>query len=312
MIPAEQIAGVLNPRPRGKRYMALLRFFCDESYDSDPNKGHRNVRSKAKTVYVPKTYVVAGFLANEFVWGKIEKPWLEKNKEYGVSRFHAAYVNARDGEFAGWSKPHRDSYVLPLLGMLQEQGRYLHAISVGMYPRDYEKIINPHGRRLFGTPYIACFKTCVVLIAHEMELMGLPREDKFAVVFDRNEFESDAVKIFYALKDNPAFPLRHRLATCAPGGWEEFVPLQCADMIAYDTHRLLEDKKVGMERTRKSLESLYSKNSFMGFYFEQDLLRSFKEPLENAKGVDNGFIVTPRPLCNLEQYETFRKAFELP
>jgi len=237
--------------------MALLKFFCDESYDSDPNKGTKSGITTSKVpLHVPRTYVVGGFLANDIIWGNIEKPWAEQNRKFGVSRFHGANVNARDGEFAGWERRYRDSYVLPLLGILQEQGRYLHAVSIGMYPRDYEKVINRHGRRLFGNPYIACFKTCVVMIAHEMELIGMPREDKFAVRFDRNDFESDAVKIFYTLKDDPAFPLRHRLATCAPGGWEEFLPLQCADMIAYDTYRLLEDKNIGMEKTRKSLESL--------------------------------------------------------
>lgn len=293
--------------------MALLKFFCDESYDSDPNKGTAPPPKKSKSaeVHVPKVFVVGGFLANAAVWTAIEKPWVEQNRKFGVSRFHAADVNARDGEFAGWSKTHRDSYVLPLLGIIRDQGRYLHAVSVGMYPRDYKKIINGHGRKLFGPPHIACFKSCIVLIAHEMELMGLPREDQIEVVFERNDFESDCVKIFCALKDNPAFKLRHRLATCAPGSWEDFLPLQCADMIAYDTYRLLEDKNVGMGRTRKSLESLYPKNGFMGFYFEQDLLRSMKEPLEKARGLDNGFIVTPKPLGQLEQYDTFRKALEL-
>jgi len=302
----------MNPGPRGKRYMALLKFFCDESYDSDPNKGVRNpVKTSKAPLHVPRTFVVGGFLANDKIWGNIERPWAEQNRKFGVSRFHAANVNARNGEFAGWERQYRDSYVLPLLGILQEQGRYLHAVSIGMYPRDYEKVINPHGRRMFGNPYIACIKTCLVTIAHEMELMGMPREDRFSVILDRNDFESDAVKIFYAIKDDPKFLLRHRLATCAPGGWEEFIPLQCADMIAYDTYRLLDNKNIGMEKGRKSLESLYEKNGFMGFYFEQDLLRGIKEPLEKSQGADNGFIVTPKPLGRLEQYETFRKALGL-
>lgn len=291
--------------------MALLKFFCDESYDSDPNKGKVGVARKSNKTHVPRVYVVGGFLANEVVWNRIEGPWRAKNKEVGVSRFHAAYVNARDGEFAGWSKPQRDSYVISLLKMIQGQERYLHAISIGMYPRDYEKTINPYGRKKFGNPYIACFKTAVVTIAHEMELAGFPREDRFSVVLDRNIFEDEAVKIFYALKDNPAFALRHRLALCAPGSWEEATPLECADMIAYDTYRLLEDKNGGIDRARKSLESLYSKNGFMGIYFEESLFRSFKKPLEESQGVDNGFIVTPRPICSMEQYETFKKAFDL-
>lgn len=75
MIPIEEIAAVLNPGSRGKRYMALLKFFCDESYDSDPNKGIKNAARKVNgTSHVPRTYVVAGFLANDIVWGRIEKP----------------------------------------------------------------------------------------------------------------------------------------------------------------------------------------------------------------------------------------------
>jgi hypothetical protein len=48
--------------------MALLKFFCDESYDSDPNKGIKNAARKVNgTSHVPRTYVVAGFLASDIV-----------------------------------------------------------------------------------------------------------------------------------------------------------------------------------------------------------------------------------------------------
>src|SRR6266478_2019621 len=65
-ISIEDVAGRLNPARPGKRFMAMLWFYCDESYESKPQ--------------MSRTYVVAGFVAEEDTWKKIEKRWRHVNK----------------------------------------------------------------------------------------------------------------------------------------------------------------------------------------------------------------------------------------
>jgi hypothetical protein len=120
---------------------------------------------------------------------------------------------------------------------------------------------------------------------------GFPPEDKFAVILDRNDFEDEAVDAFYKMKDGPEWQYHHRLATCAPGSCEDFVPLECADLIAYETFRLIHNGAKD-DKVRKALRSMFSDNGFLGYSFEPDALMLLKEPLEAATCVENGFVVS--------------------
>jgi hypothetical protein len=70
----------------------IFRFFCDESYDSNLNKGQE-----------PKTYNVAGFFGDQKSWERLERRWDSKNTRVKVPRYHAAHLNAGTYEYEGWS-----------------------------------------------------------------------------------------------------------------------------------------------------------------------------------------------------------------
>jgi hypothetical protein len=249
--------------------VAVFRFFCDESYDSDPKTGTGMpfyTPGIAKPSYVPRIFVVAGFFCNELQWNDVEARWRTENIRAGVKRYHGAHVNARTGEFDGWSKEQQIEYSKNLTAILLDQGRCLHAISCAMWSSDYYRIIDEEGRRKLGIPYIACFKSCIALIAQEMEIRGFPSEDKFAVILDPNEWEDQAIEVFYKMKDTAEWPYRHRLATCAPGSTEGFVPLESADLIAYETFRLIYYGATG-DKIRKVLRSMFSTMDFLAIHW---------------------------------------------
>jgi hypothetical protein len=274
--------------------MALFTFHCDESYDSDPHQDSERVLNAAKNPYIPKTYVVGGFFSNEIVWGKVKRSWDWKNKRVGVSRFHASDLNARDQEYEGWSKNRQIRYAKDMLRILKKQGLDLHAVSCGMLVREYEQILSKQGRRNLGNPYIACFKTCLAIIARGMNdpKAGFYPEDQFAVVLDRNDFQTEAVDIFYKMKDDQAFRDRNRLATCTPASSAQVTELQTADLIAYETFKLLHSSRDGVLTARKSLESMFPKNGFKGLYYGKQTLERMKPAIEGAVNcAPNGFIV---------------------
>jgi hypothetical protein len=147
--------------------MAVVWFYCDESYDP-----------KSKT---PDAYVVGGLAAEESVWKKIERSWNWKNKRVGIKCFHAVDLNAHTYEFTGWTRQRAKRYSRSLLKILIKQRRQLQAVSVGVLAKDYEQIINEDGRRRLGHPYILCFKECIALLAEELHRPqnGWSRDVKF-------------------------------------------------------------------------------------------------------------------------------------
>jgi hypothetical protein len=290
----------VHPAKAGRRFMALFTFNCDESYDSDPHQDSERVLDAANNPYIPKTYVVGGFFADEIAWSKIKRSWDGKNRRVGVSHFHASPLNAREGEYKGWGKNRQIRYAKDMLRILKKQGLRLHAVSCGMLVRDYEQVISEQGRRSLGNPYIACFKTCVAMIARDMNdpRGGFYPEDQFAVVLDRNKFQTEAVDIFYKMKDAAVFRDRNRLATCTPASWEQVTELQTADLIAYETFKLLHGARGTVLKARRSLESMFDKNGFQGLYYGRDTLEKIKPKLEAAAEAGcapNGFIINLTP-----------------
>jgi hypothetical protein len=110
---------------------------------------------------------------------------------------------------------------------------------------------------------------------------GFAADDTFSVVLDRNEFEVDAVRIFYAIKDDPAFPHRHRLETCTPGESEKFIGLQPADFVAYETFRLMQGTRNGITEIRHALNGMLGTTGFMSHLYGKEALEAIK-PLADA------------------------------
>ena len=298
-LPIGSFARMLTGALPGKGYLLLLRFYCDASFDSDPKLDQTYTNGK----YVPRTFVVGGFLATDTIWEKIQDRWAGCNQWACVSRYHAAEVNALDGEYTGWSKEKQIEYSKRLLATLGDQGTELCAISIGLKVRDYEKTISEEGRRKWGNHYVVCFKQAISYIA---QLMGnLPTEDKFAVILERDkEFENDAVEIFYSMKDDLSWGggLGRRLAACAPGNPEEIIPLQAADLIAYETFRYLDSDR-DPRLVRPALKALLPHNEILGKWWNAELLLlEVKGLVENAPVVQNRFIA----LWDNEDLEKYR------
>jgi hypothetical protein len=255
--------------------MAMLWFYCDESFDS----GQRE----------PNTFVVAGLLAEEWAWQWLEKWWAAENFRVGVKRYHASRVNALGGEFEGWDKSKRDEYIKHLFQALASNGLSFLAVSCGIHADEYRKIINEKGRETLGSPYIVCFKTCLLVMAKI--LMAVDSELKFSVILERNPAQTEAVDIFYKLKDDVAFGVGGCMGTCAPGSWQEFTALQVADMVAYETFRQVH-KREGPKLARRALQTLYSALPMTGVYFDAATLNLIKPDAEGATCPPNCFFPT--------------------
>ncbi len=267
----------------------LFKFFCDESHDSI------NVKKKpGDPPFEPRSYVVGGMFGDKDSWSKVETGWKRKNDLEGVARFHATHLNAGTWEYDGWSKQRRVAYSKEILEILRRRGRRLHGISVGLFADEYRRIISSEGQTKLGHPYLVCFKTVVALVAGQMDHANFPAEDQIEVILDRNEFDLEAVRLFYAMKDDPGFAHRHRLATCTPGNSDDIVPLQVADFVAYEAMRLMHGKRLSADfNMRPSMQAVLGRIGFLGLAFGSETLNRIKDDVEKLPSTPNGFFIVP-------------------
>jgi hypothetical protein len=291
VIPIKEIAGMIHPaRTPARRYILIFRFFCDESYDSNLKKGQE-----------PKTYNVAGFFGDQKSWERLERRWDSKNKRVKVPRFHAAHLNAGTYEYEGWSQARRLRYSKSILKIIKDQKGKLHGFSCGLYADEYRAIINDAGQIKMGHPFLICFKSLIAMVAEQMDFGGFPLEDKVAVVLDQNKMEVggvhldiEATRLFYYMKDNLMFHPASRLATCTPGCSEEFIGLQPADFVAYETFRLIKDNRVAPTKMRHALNTMLGTTDFLGYMIGANNLEKMKDDIESASCNPNEFVIVPR------------------
>lgn len=110
----------------------MIKAFFDESYN--PNS--------------PRMFAVAGIVAHTDEWEQIELGWraaiVEKNAELArkgrkqFSRYHAAEMNAHDGEFEEWDRPEVRAFTEKLLDVIR--GKKIFIVSFAMILDDMVKV----------------------------------------------------------------------------------------------------------------------------------------------------------------------------
>ena len=159
--------------------MAMLWFYCDESADQPS--------------HAPSNFVVTGLLGEEQTFAKLQRLWRKANDKFGVQRYHAAEMNAREGEFKGWSSDRSIAYSKKLLWVLKKRGHRIQVTSIGMHADSYRDLLTERAKTQWGSPQVACFKACITMIASSMR--KLSRDWKFSVIFERSGKLVDAESV---------------------------------------------------------------------------------------------------------------------
>jgi hypothetical protein len=269
-------------------HIMIFRLYCDESHDSTNEK-----KRQGGMPFESKSYVVGGFMSDQDSWGKIESRWKRKNELEGVRRYHAAHLNAGTWEYEGWTKSRRIRYSKEMLRILKNRGRKLHGMSCGLHVDAYRKVISQEGQIKMGHPYLVCFKALIATVAKQMDEGYFPYEDRFAVIVDRGDHDFDAVRVFDAIKGDPQFPHRHRLESCTSASSEALIGLQPADFVAYETFRLMHDKRKGQTEIRAALKTMLGSTAFFGYLLDETVMVRMKDAVDKATCNPDGLVIVP-------------------
>ena len=207
-------------------------------------------------------------MGNEWPW--IELAWLkcleEKNASLlaqggtPISRYHSVDINNFRGEFADWNGLERQAFCEKLMRIFSR-----HEWGYEGYLINLQEMVEelPEAKSdPIGVAYDVLLKFLMAEIGKG--IMELP-SGKITLFHERCDYDGVFLDSFNTLIDDPTFTSRTCFTTIAPMGWEDCVPLQPADLVAY------ENFKEGFRRLpsgkprerRKILEKLLSMDSFV-------------------------------------------------
>ncbi len=259
----------------------ILRGYFDESYRLNCS---------------PKVFTLSCLMSSPIGWQDIERGWKlclnAKNRELKahsrkeLSRYHAADCSSLMNEFEGWDVPEQIAFCKKLFATLNRGRAWVNVISYSLPVDDFVQELS-----IEGDPLRYCYREMVKFVMLEIaaqhrdaqKKLGALKEVSFVLFHERCSYDAEYLLAFNKMVDDPTFAGRGLFTTIAPLGWENCIPLQPADMMAYEAFKEAERKFTGRKR-RKSLEILLDSKGIGGRAKQFDVanLKEWRDVLERS------------------------------
>jgi hypothetical protein len=254
--------------------------YMDESYDGSK---------------VPKVFTLSCLVSDNSMWIHFEWAWLkvleEKNQELRsqgrteLSRFHAQDINNFAEEYRDWNPAERLAFCETLTDVFRRHPVHIHAWDM---PLDVlvqeipETEPNPVGLAycvLLGEIMKQIGETTLSLDGYRGELISLHH--------DHCKYDASLLEWFNLLLEDEKFQFRNRFLSITPERWEFCVPLQPADLVAYENFKegmryVKDSKEAKRGRRRASLEALITLDSIgaRSVAYTRETIRGLKQKLD--------------------------------
>jgi hypothetical protein len=185
-----------------------------------------------------EVFTVAGFMATPSAWQRFIPRWrqmLSDTGPYPVDAFHAADVEAGRPPFDGWSDNARAALVQNALAVIADKSlcQNLYAISCSFVLPDYQ-LLSKGKKSSIADHYERCYRVVFQNILNRWVYNGIE------FVFDNKEKVKGRVQTHFnrAKEQLDKMPLyRGKLESCSFRDDRVAVPLQAADLLAYEVRR---------------------------------------------------------------------------
>jgi hypothetical protein len=174
----------------------------------------------------------------------LERPrqWQEWTKRWNIAKrpikvFHSVDCQNLVGEFKGWTETSRDELVIRLLDVIDASA--LTGVVIGLHMGEFEKAMadRPDLRAIFGSPYAACFQWVAQVIINAAIDVG--SDERIGFIHECNDYRQEALEAFAWIKrnSNPG----NRVIGLTFSEKQDYVPLQAADVLAYEGNKRIRD-----------------------------------------------------------------------
>lgn len=243
--------------------------------------------------------VVAGYVSMLSQWAQFEREWREVLTEYGILKedgsgnFHMTDFENRslqpDGVFSHIDKGRGNVLISKLVAIIN---RRVHtSIGVVIPISDYNEVIcTDEYRNVCGSPYSLAVLACITLVGKWAESYSY-KESVYCAFEDRVGHKFEILDGYDKAKQNPEIINRLHLDGIVFCNKKKFLPLQAADMFAYEVwknnrNHLLEPNRPD----RRALVEL-AKVPHLGLVLHKDNLKSL---IEWHEGKSNGPSLTKK------------------
>lgn len=230
-----------------------------------------------------KVTAVGGYLATMYQWEKFVPKWNALLEKYDIKEMHRSDLETWNGEFTkdrGWNPTRRTELVKKAQAIIK---KYTYvAIGSAVINKDFEEIIPELVRDFHGGAYGWCAHECI----HQAAKWCESKKHKTPIdwVFERGTLGSSQIQFFF--EKCYEIPELQKLFLLKADGWtfksKALIPLQAADVVAYEVYKQVQNQIVdgGKLDVRLSAADLFREKDhpYLKYWNRERLLQWRDEP----------------------------------
>jgi hypothetical protein len=191
---------------------------------------------------------VAAYAARPKAWASFTREW--NAKKIPVQVYHANDVQNQWGEFTNWTAEECTEFAKKMLPIIPKHIPIGILIGVDQIALNEALDNEPTLKEMIGSPYACCFQWVVQTLINKLEDYG--SNQQLAFFHEQNDYQREAHEAFEWVR-------QHRKSHSAKmalafGSKQQYVPLQAADILAYEGNKRLR----GVDEKRPKRKALWA------------------------------------------------------
>lgn len=232
----------------------------------------------------PGILTISGYIGHYGYWPRFEREWKNALGEFGLTAFHMVDFAHSNGEFERLKgrEDERQKILARLMKIIYREPPRFFAFGSSVDLMAFRALPDEMRKQVGDDPYWLLFQTSIGIAV--TWLLGFLREqpallnERIAFIFDRRASEGLARQLYNKLKD-VVYPenIAKLCGMLAFDDDEIVVPLQAADILAYEMAKYLQDMVKGIEKPRRwPMQQIMSKPGRFNIFTKDALERFFK------------------------------------
>jgi hypothetical protein len=223
--------------------------------------------------YNTHVFTLSCLISTGKTWSEFSRAWklmldsvnkkLEAQGKHVISRYHAADCSNLKREFADWTTDEQKAFFADILRLFRRHQVDTVALSINL--DEFHQVI-PEAR-IEVRPDLETFlygMTTKFLIERIADRHCTRNPNaRIALTHDRSAYDGVMQEAFNQLMADPNFRYKGCFRTFTSTGWEHCIPLQPADLVAYENFKDAM-RKVNPRDRRMSFEMLIDLDAFSG------------------------------------------------
>jgi hypothetical protein len=236
-----------------------------------------------------------------------EKCRLRQEGRRTLSRYHASECNALDNEFEGWNKQEQIAFTVKMLELIKQYPMKTIAYTVNL---DALSNAIPDDADLLATAYSLCTNFLVYGIGKWLLAKHADPATRITLIHDRCDYDWVILQQFNNLLRDDSFSARDFFTTIAPMCWKDCVPLQPADLMAYENMKDAErrPKNGKIRRTLELILGVGDMGALTKIIGSEAMIPM--GPLLKAVAISRNAASMQMPKSTAPEYDKFNKAMD--